>query len=67
MPERGYGTYTRLDVGLLRALCLCLVWREDHAGASGKVHSTVKARWAAGDAEVAALVQQLAQLAHDGR
>jgi len=64
-PVTGAGTYTPLSTSLVPSH-LYLVWT-DNPSESGKVHSTVKQRWLAGEASVRQGMQQVAACAHEGR
>lgn len=64
MQTTGCGIYESLKPELLPRLWLIYC---DNPSDSGKVHSTVKQRWLAGDAAVVQGMQQVAQCAADGR
>lgn len=64
MQAHGCGIYCSLKPELLPRLWL--VWC-DNPSDSGKVHSTVKQRWLAGDAAVVEGMLQVAQCAEHGR
>merc|ERR1711920_758178 len=49
VETRGYGEYSRLPCSALPPLWLAYVCNPSN---SGKIHSDVKARWKAGDADV---------------
>lgn len=60
----GAGAYESLDPGLLPRLWLIYC---DNPSDSGRVHSTVKQRWLAGDPAVVEGMQEVAKCAADGR
>lgn len=64
MQTTGCGIYESLKPELLPRLWLIYC---DNPSDSGKVHSTVKQRWLAGDPEVVQGMQQVAQCAEQGR
>jgi glucuronokinase len=64
MQARGCGLYQSLRPQLLPRLWLIYC---DNPSDSGKVHSTVKQRWLAGDPAVVEGMQQVAQCAERGR
>lgn len=64
MQGHGCGIYQSLQPSLLPRLWLVYC---DNPSDSGKVHSTVKQRWLAGDAAVVQGMQQAAQCAELGR
>jgi glucuronokinase len=64
MQATGCGRYTSLSPALLPRLWL--IWC-DNPSDSGKVHSTVKQRWLAGDAAIVKGMQQVADCAARGR
>jgi glucuronokinase len=64
MEASGCGIYESLDPALLPRLWL--VWC-DNPSDSGRVHSTVKQRWLAGDASVRDGMQRVAECADKGR
>jgi glucuronokinase len=64
MQTTGCGIYESLKPELLPRLWLIYC---DNPSDSGKVHSTVKQRWLAGDAAVVQGMQQVAQCAAEGR
>ena len=64
MRELGRGTYTRLPEACMPQLHL--VYAENPSD-SGKVHSTVKARWESGDAFIRGKMEQVAAVAEKGR
>jgi hypothetical protein len=64
MQAHGCGLYQSLRPQLLPRLWLIYC---DNPSDSGKVHSTVKQRWLAGDAAVVKGMQQVAQCAEQGR
>lgn len=63
--QRGRGTYERLPESCLPQLYL--VYAEANPSDSGKVHSTVKARWDGGDAFIREKMEEVAGLAEKGR
>ncbi|KAF6255982.1 ribosomal protein S5 domain 2-type protein [Scenedesmus sp. NREL 46B-D3] len=64
MEASGCGIYESLDPALLPRLWL--VWC-DNPSDSGRLHSTVKQRWLAGDAAVREGMQRVAECAEQGR
>lgn len=62
--HQGCGLYQSLHPELLPRLWLIFC---DNPSDSGKVHSTVKQRWLAGDTQVVEGMQQVAQCAEQGR
>lgn len=64
MAAHGCGLYESLDPALLPRLWL--VWC-DNPSDSGRMHSTVKQRWLAGDAQVVQGMRDVAHCAADGR
>lgn len=60
----GAGVYQSLKPQLLPRLWLIFC---DNPSDSGKMHSTVKQRWLAGEADVVQGMQQVAQCAEQGR
>jgi len=64
MQASGCGLYESLQPELLPHLWLIFC---DNPSDSGKVHSTVKQRWLAGEAAVVEGMQQVAQCAEQGR
>jgi len=63
-PTKSAGTYTPIDSSLLPPLYLA--YNVKVGGESGKVHSTVKERWAMGDPELRAGMKELGELADSG-
>lgn len=64
MAEHGCGVYESLDPGLLPRLWLIFC---ENPSDSGRVHSSVKQRWLAGDPAVVQGMQDVARCAEDGR
>ncbi len=64
MEATGRGCYESLDPNLLPRLWLVYC---DNPSDSGRVHSSVKARWLAGDADVIAGMSAVADCAQRGR
>ncbi|KAL8097716.1 hypothetical protein AgCh_030728 [Apium graveolens] len=64
MDEWGHGEYTPMDVGLLPPLYL--IYAENPSD-SGKVHSTVRQRWLNGDEFIKASMEEVANIALEGR
>mmetsp|Transcript_19864 Transcript_19864/g.24090 ORF Transcript_19864/g.24090 Transcript_19864/m.24090 type:complete len:208 (+) Transcript_19864:46-669(+) len=66
--ETGYGHYERLPKSCLtKALPLLFLAYCGEPSDSGTIHSDVKARYNAGDPQVIAKMQQIAQVAEDAR
>ncbi|CAO2829907.1 unnamed protein product [Amaranthus hypochondriacus] len=64
MDELGHGIYTPMDTSLLPPLYL--IYAENPSD-SGKVHSTVRQRWLDGDEFIRSTMNEVANLAVDGR
>lgn len=64
MEELGHGIYTPMDVSILPPLYL--VYAENPSD-SGKVHSTVRQRWLDGDQFIISSMDQVANIALEGR
>lgn len=64
MDELGHGIYTPMDIGLLPPLHL--IYAENPSD-SGKVHSTVRQRWLDGDKFIKSTMEQVANIALEGR
>ncbi|KAL5204114.1 hypothetical protein ABZP36_008985 [Zizania latifolia] len=64
MDAFGHGVYTPMDANLLPPLYLIYA---DNPSDSGKVHSTVRQRWLAGEESLVSSMEEVAQLALDGR
>ncbi|XP_008783619.2 glucuronokinase 1-like isoform X2 [Phoenix dactylifera] len=64
MDKLGYGMYTMMDIGLLPPLYL--IYAENPSD-SGKVHSTVRQRWLEGDEFIISSMEEVAELALEGR
>ncbi|XP_006662830.2 glucuronokinase 1-like [Oryza brachyantha] len=64
MDTLGHGVYTPLDVNILPPLYLIY---GDNPSDSGKVHSTVRQRWLDGEEFIISSMEEIAQLALDGR
>ncbi|KAI5063693.1 hypothetical protein GOP47_0022240 [Adiantum capillus-veneris] len=64
MERTGHGLYTPMDVSLLPVLYLI---HTANPSDSGKVHSTVRRRWVDGDKSIRHCMEQVAELALQGR
>ncbi|KAL7094886.1 hypothetical protein ACP275_11G132900 [Erythranthe tilingii] len=64
MEDLGYGEYTHMDVDLLPPLYL--IYAENPSD-SGKVHSTVRQRWLNGDKFIISSLEEVANVALEGR
>lgn len=64
MDDLGHGIYTPMDISLLPPLHL--IYAENPSD-SGKVHSTVRQRWLDGDEFIISSIQEVANLAEEGR
>ncbi|XP_015063245.1 glucuronokinase 1 [Solanum pennellii] len=64
MDELGHGIYTPMDVDLLPSLYL--IYAENPSD-SGKVHSTVRQRWLDGDKFIRSTIEEVANIAVEGR
>lgn len=64
MDELGHGIYMPLDISLLPPLYL--IYAENPSD-SGKVHSTVRQRWLDGDKLIISSMEEVANLALEGR
>ncbi|XAR51920.1 Glucuronokinase [Bertholletia excelsa] len=64
MNELGHGMYVPMDISLLPPLYL--IYAENPSD-SGKVHSTVRQRWLDGDKFIISSMQEVANLALEGR
>ncbi|KAJ7970755.1 Glucuronokinase 1 [Quillaja saponaria] len=64
MDNLGHGIYTPMDVNLLPPLHLIYV---ENPSDSGKVHSTVRQRWLNGDDFIIKSMQEVANIAKEGR
>ncbi|KAM7509866.1 hypothetical protein LguiB_008741 [Lonicera macranthoides] len=64
MDELGHGIYTPMDVSLLPPLHL--IYAENPSD-SGKVHSTVRQRWLAGDEFIISTMEEVANIALEGK
>ena len=64
MSSQGHGAYVPLNPELLPRLWLIYCHNPSD---SGKVHSTVKQRWLAGDEQVVDAMQEVAECAEEGR
>ncbi|OVA18231.1 GHMP kinase N-terminal domain [Macleaya cordata] len=64
MDELGYGVYTPMDISLLPPLHL--IYAENPSD-SGKVHSTVRKRWLDGDEFIISSMNEVADIALEGR
>lgn len=64
MDELGHGIYTPLDISLLPPLHL--IYAENPSD-SGKVHSTVQQRWLSGDEFIISSMEEVANLAVEGK
>ncbi|KAK9675406.1 hypothetical protein RND81_11G005600 [Saponaria officinalis] len=64
MDKLGHGIYTPMDVSLLPPLYL--IYAENPSD-SGKVHSTVKQRWINGDELIRSTMNEVANVAVEGR
>jgi len=64
-PSVSHGTYTSLPLSLLPELYLA--YNIEEGGDSGRVHSTVKARWLAGDESIIKGMKEVAHLADEGK
>uniref|UniRef100_A0A7N0TR47 glucuronokinase n=1 Tax=Kalanchoe fedtschenkoi TaxID=63787 RepID=A0A7N0TR47_KALFE len=60
----GHGIYTPMDINLLPPLHLIFA---ENPSDSGKVHSTVRQRWLAGDKFIISSMEEVANLALEGR
>jgi glucuronokinase len=65
LDARGHGRYEPLDPSLLPPLYIA--YRTDLSEISGIVHGNLRARWEAGDPDVHAGMQRLAEIAREGR
>lgn len=64
MDKLGHGIYTTMDISLLPPLFL--IYAENPSD-SGKVHSTVRKRWLEGDEFIRSTMNEVANLAVEGR
>ncbi|PHU27765.1 putative glucuronokinase 2 [Capsicum chinense] len=64
MDELGHGIYTPMDIDLLPPLYL--IYAENPSD-SGKVHSTVRQRWLEGDKLIRSTMEEVANIAVEGR
>ncbi|PIN03514.1 Mevalonate kinase MVK/ERG12 [Handroanthus impetiginosus] len=64
MEELGHGKYEPMDIGLLPHLYL--IYAENPSD-SGKVHSTVRERWLSGDKFIRSTIEEVANIALEGR
>ncbi|KAK4409954.1 Glucuronokinase [Sesamum angolense] len=64
MEELGHGEYTVMDLNLLPPLYL--IYAENPSD-SGKVHSTVRQRWLNGDQFIISTMEEVANIALEGR
>ncbi|GMY13251.1 glucuronokinase 1-like isoform X1 [Fagus crenata] len=64
MDDLGHGIYTPMDISLLPPLHL--IYAENPSD-SGKVHSTVRQRWLDGDEFIKSSIQEVANIAKEGR
>ncbi|CAN4079186.1 unnamed protein product [Withania somnifera] len=64
MDKLGHGIYTPMDVDLLPPLYL--IYAENPSD-SGKVHSTVRQRWLEGDEFIRSTMEEVANIAVEGR
>uniref|UniRef100_A0A2N9I3N2 Uncharacterized protein n=1 Tax=Fagus sylvatica TaxID=28930 RepID=A0A2N9I3N2_FAGSY len=64
MDDLGHGIYTPMDISLLPPLHL--IYAENPSD-SGKVHSTVRQRWLNGDEFIKSSIQEVANIAKEGR
>ncbi|KAL3529156.1 hypothetical protein ACH5RR_008478 [Cinchona calisaya] len=64
MEELGHGIYTPMDIGLLPPLYV--IYAENPSD-SGKVHSTVRQRWLDGDEFIISSMEEVANIALEGR
>ncbi|PKA63166.1 Glucuronokinase 1 [Apostasia shenzhenica] len=64
MDSLGHGSYTPMDINLLPPLHL--IYAENPSD-SGKVHSTVRQRWLAGDEFIISSMEKVANIARDGK
>ncbi|CAI9111136.1 OLC1v1011278C1 [Oldenlandia corymbosa var. corymbosa] len=64
MEELGHGIYTPMDIGLLPPLYL--IYAENPSD-SGKVHSTVRQRWLNGDEFIISSMEEVANVALEGK
>ncbi|XP_019105869.2 glucuronokinase 1 isoform X3 [Beta vulgaris subsp. vulgaris] len=64
MDRLGHGIYTPMDISLLPPLYLIYA---DNPSDSGKVHSTVRQRWLNGDEFIRSTMNEVANLAVEGR
>ncbi|XP_042481692.1 glucuronokinase 1-like [Macadamia integrifolia] len=64
MDDLGHGMYTRMDINVLPPLHL--IYAENPSD-SGKVHSTVRKRWLAGDELIISSMREVANIALEGR
>ncbi|KAK6153102.1 hypothetical protein DH2020_012741 [Rehmannia glutinosa] len=64
MDDMGHGEYIPMDVGLLPPLYL--IYAENPSD-SGKVHSTVRQRWLNGDKFIISSMEEVANIALEGR
>ncbi|MDF9800652.1 glucuronokinase [Catalinimonas alkaloidigena] len=65
MKEKGYGNYERIDPSLLPNLYLA--YKTDLSKVSGAVFNNVKARFEKGDEEVIQTIEEIANLADEGK
>lgn len=64
MDKLGHGIYTQMDISLLPPLYL--IYAENPSD-SGKVHSTVRQRWLDGDEFIRSTMNEVANIAVEGR
>ncbi|CAN4082387.1 unnamed protein product [Withania somnifera] len=64
MDKLGHGIYTPMDIDLLPPLYLIYV---ENPSDSGKVHSTVRQRWLEGDEFIRSTMEEVANIAVEGR
>ncbi|XP_038980933.1 glucuronokinase 1-like isoform X3 [Phoenix dactylifera] len=71
MDKLGYGMYTMMDIGLLPPLYLIYAENPSDSGKSllscMQVHSTVRQRWLEGDEFIISSMEEVAELALEGR
>uniref|UniRef100_A0A0G4IG27 Uncharacterized protein n=1 Tax=Chromera velia CCMP2878 TaxID=1169474 RepID=A0A0G4IG27_9ALVE len=66
LEKRGYGVYERLPIEQLQRLTLFLAYQSEGSD-SGRVHSSVRARWESGDESVLSAMRGLADSAVEAR
>ncbi|KAG9453733.1 hypothetical protein H6P81_006637 [Aristolochia fimbriata] len=64
MDENGYGIYEPMDISLLPELYLI---HAENPSDSGKVHNTIRKRWLDGDKFIRSSIEEVAEIALEGR